>query len=80
MMQAGVQPGDGKNTWKYAEDRFDGMWLYFSNGISSYNLNNMVLPEGGENVDKTTAQNSPITVDGETKTFAKTPQYYSQSL
>ncbi len=76
MMQAGVQPGDGKNTWKYAEDRFDGMWLYFSNGISSYNLNNMVLPEGGENVDKTTAQNSPITVDGETKTFAKTPQYY----
>ncbi len=76
MMQSGIIVGDGKNTWEYAENRFDGMWMYFSNGVSSYNLNNMVLPEGGGNTSSTVAQNSPITVDGTAKTFTKTPQYY----
>ena len=76
MMQSGTIIGDGQNTWEYAENRFDGMWMYFSNGVSSYNLNNMVLPSGGGNSSSTVVQNSPIIVDRETKTYLKTPQYY----
>ena len=73
MMQSETMCGDGNNTWTYAEEQFDLMWLYLSNGINAYNLWNMVLEwdgkkPGGYNTAKNPwPQNAPITVNGDDK-------------
>lgn len=82
MMQSETMCGDGNNNWQYAENQFDLMWMYLSNGISAYNLWNMVLewngvsPGGNNTAPNPWHQNAPITVNETTKQYSINPQYY----
>ncbi len=81
MMQSETMCGDGWNNWQYAENQFDEMWMYFSNGITSYNMWNMVLDwngttQGGANTTGGWYQNAPITVNESTKEYSLNPHYY----
>ncbi len=81
MMQSETMCGDGRNNWQYAENQFDEMWMYFSNGITSYNMWNMVLDwngtnPGGANTTGGWYQNAPITVNETTKEYSLNPHYY----
>lgn len=81
MMQSETMCGDGRNNWRYAENQFDVMWMYLENGISAYNLWNMVLEWDGQNpggVNTTGGwfQNAPITVNETTKEYQLNPHYY----
>lgn len=81
MMQSETMCGNGWNDWDYAENQFDVFWMYLENGISAYNLWNMVLDwdgvhAGGANTSGGWFQNAPITVNESTKEYCLNPQYY----
>lgn len=83
MMQSETMCGNGNNDWQYAEYQFDVMYMYFSYGISAYNMWNMVLewdgvhPGGYNTATPPWPQNAPITVNEETKKYTINPQYYN---
>lgn len=83
MMQSETMCGNGNNDWQYAEYQFDVMYMYFSNGISAYNMWNMVLewdgvnPGGYNTATPPWPQNAPITVNESTKKYSINPQYYN---
>lgn len=83
MMQSETMCGNGNNDWQYAEYQFDVMYMYFSYGISAYNMWNMVLewdgvhPGGYNTATPPWPQNAPITVNETTKKYTINPQYYN---
>lgn len=83
MMQSETMCGNGNNDWQYAEYQFDVMYMYFSYGISAYNMWNLVLEWDGENpggyntATPPWPQNAPITVNETTKKYTINPQYYN---
>jgi len=76
MMQTETMCGDGNNTWQYAKDQFDLMWLYFESGVTAYTMWNMVLEPGGVNTTGGWNQNAPITVNQTTGEISYNPHYY----
>ncbi len=75
IIQTESECGDGNNTFAFAEYIFSLMQLYLTNGAEAYVYWNMVL---GSNPTSPWGwrQNSLITVDEETKTWRKNPEYY----
>ncbi|MCI9081275.1 MAG: leucine-rich repeat protein [Lachnospiraceae bacterium] len=82
MMQTETMCGNGNNDWQYAENQFDIMYMYFSYGITSYNMWNLVLewdgtkPGGYNTANPPWPQNAPVTVNETTKEYLLNPQYY----
>lgn len=82
MMQTETMCGNGNNDWQYAESQFDVMYMYFSYGITSYNMWNLVLewdgvnPGGYNTAEHPWPQNAPVTVNETTKEYSINPQYY----
>lgn len=83
MMQSETMCGNGNNDWQYAEYQFDVMYMYFSYGITAYNMWNLVLewdgvnPGGYNTATPPWPQNAPITVNETTKKYTINPQYYN---
>lgn len=83
MMQSETMCGNGNNDWQYAEYQFDVMYMYFSYGISAYNMWNLVLewdgvnPGGYNTANPPWPQNAPFTVNETTKEYRINPQYYN---
>jgi len=67
--------GDGKNDWAHAMHCWDLMRHYLSNGVSVYNYWNLALQKDGLS-RWGWRQNSLVVVDGKTRTYAFTPEYY----
>lgn len=67
--------GDGRNTWEYARYIFGLVQHYISGGANAYVYWNMVLKDGGLSTWGW-RQNSMITVNPETRTWAFTPEYH----
>lgn len=82
MMQTETMCGNGNNDWQYAESQFDVMYMYFSYGITSYNMWNLALewdgvnPGGYNTAEHPWPQNAPVTVNETTKEYSLNPQYY----
>ena len=75
LYQTEQECGDGRNDWSGAFYSWNLMRHYFDNGASAYMYWNISLDKGG--ISRWGwAQNSLVVVDGETKTFNFTPEYY----
>jgi glucosylceramidase len=75
IYQSEQECGDGKNDWTYAGYCWDLMKYYLRNGASGYMYWNLSLDRGGES-HWGWPQNSLITVDRESKTYAFNHEYY----
>ena len=75
LYQTEQECGDGLNSWGGAFYSWNLMRQYFDKGVSAYMYWNISLDKGG--ISRWGwAQNSLVVVDGETKTFSYTPEYY----
>ena len=75
LYQTEQECGNGRNNWEGAVHSWELMKYYLSNGVSIYDYWNISLLQGG--VSRWGwAQNSLITVDPETKSYAYTYEYY----
>ena len=75
LYQTEQECGDGRNSWNGAVYSWNLMKYYLSNGVSAYDYWNIALLKGG--ISRWGwAQNSLVTVDPETKSYAYTYEYY----
>ena len=75
LYQTEQECGDGRNDWRYCRYAWGLMKHYLCSGVSAYLYWNMSLNKGG--ISRWGwAQNSLVTVDTGTKTFAYTHEYY----
>jgi glucosylceramidase len=75
LYQTEQECGDGKNDWRYCRYAWTLMKHYLQNGANAYLYWNIALKKGG--VSRWGwAQNSLVTVDPETRTYAYTHEYY----
>lgn len=75
LYQTEQECGDGKNEWSGAVYSWNLMRHYLDNGASAYMYWNISLDKGG--ISRWGwAQNSLVVVDGASKTFHFTPEYY----
>ena len=75
LYQTEQECGDGRNDWRYCRYAWSLMKHYLRSGATAYEYWNISLKKGG--VSRWGwAQNSLVTVDADTKTFAYTHEYY----
>lgn len=75
MFQTEQECGNGKNNWVGAMYSWDLMKHYLNNGVSVYEYWNTSLLQGG--ISRWGwFQNSLVVVNGETKRYRFTPEYY----
>ncbi|GHS88749.1 glycosyl hydrolase [Actinomycetota bacterium] len=75
IMQTESECGFGSNAWEDAEYVFHLVRHYLQHGASGYTYWNMALEPGGLSTWGW-PQNSLLTVDPETRTFVRNPEYY----
>lgn len=75
IVQTESECGMGTNSWEYAEYVFHLMQHYFANGATAYTYWNMILQPGGLSTWGW-PQNSMYTIDPETKTVTRNPEFY----
>ena len=75
LYQTEQECGNGANDWGFANYAWELMKHYFQNGVNVYEYWNTSLKKGGMSRWGWT-QNSLVTVDPETRTFAYTNDYY----
>jgi glucosylceramidase len=75
----GFDPEKPQNDWNYAVHTWNKVKEYFTKGVNSYLLWNMVLDETGKNLDSVRPwpQNAALVVDTKTKSLIYTPMYYA---
>lgn len=75
LYQTEQECGDGENNWQGACHSWELMKHYLKNGVQTYNYWNISLEQGG--ISRWGwRQNSLVVVDGSTKTYRFTPEYY----
>jgi glucosylceramidase len=75
LYQTEQECGDGRNDWRFARYAWTMLKTYFDHGVNAYLYWNISLETGG--VSRWGwAQNSLVTVDSETKSYAFTHEYH----
>ncbi len=75
LIQTENECGNGDNDWWHAHHVFDLIQHYIANGVEAYTYWNMVLEPRGISTWGW-PQNAMITVDPETNTFTRNPEFY----
>lgn len=75
IMQTESECGMGANSWEYAEYVFHLVQHYFAHGATAYVYWNMILEPGGLSTWGW-PQDSLFTIDTQTKTVTRNPEYY----